>query len=452
MDNKRFKDYQEFEAFVLSVLRQKAAENEQIILTGNSATEAFRYQYIKYDMNRFYQYDAVAPNGFESIKQPVIFEFKFRPRSNLNSKDVKDAFLRFYSDNYIYIFITNTIVEDKTKIDLDRPNVIVWDKDIVDQWIDNYPIDFNNALSLQVIKSPDIASDVNNEDFELKSKSNILVVKKLIEANENFALVLGAGVSCDLGAKDWNGLLQHFKKHLSKEKIIMSPDEVCKRIGDTVLITAELCKDLYKNEKDFYWDIHNGIYCNHRTPGKLYEIDVIASIISKCKDGRNFRVLTYNYDDFLEKSLDKIGLPYTVIYNQFCTPSVKLPIYHAHGFFPQVNDKKDIQEVYYKSIVLTESNYNELYNHPYDWTISCQLSFFRENTCLFVGSSLSDPNIRRLMQIAKTKDKVHYAIMIKQKMSIKDLTIISNHFLKLGVEIIWVDDYPDIVSVLKSLY
>lgn len=264
-------------------------------------------------------------------------------------------------------------------------------------------------------------------------------------------MVLGAGVSCDLGAKDWSGLLRHFKKNLSKERIIMNPDDVCKRIGDTVLITAELCKDLYKNEKDFYWDIHNGIYCINRDPGKVYEIDVIASIISKCKDGRYFRVLTYNYDDFLEKSLDNIGLPYTVIFNQYCSPSSKLPIYHAHGFFPQIHDKKDIQEVYYKSIILTESNYNELYNHPYDWTISCQLSFFRENTCLFVGSSISDPNIRRLMQITKTKEKVHYAIMVKHKMSIKDLTIISNHFLKLGIEIIWVNDFPDIVSVLQSL-
>ena len=110
-----------------------------------------------------------------------------------------------------------------------------------------------------------------------------------------------------------------------------------------------------------------------------------------------------------------------------------------------------MQEEHYKSIVLTESNYNELYNHPYDWAISCQLSFFRENTCLFIGSSLSDPNIRRLLQITKSDIKVHYAIMAKNETASKDLSVISNHFLKMGVEIIWVDDYPDILDILDRL-
>lgn len=53
-----------------------------------------------------------------------------------------------------------------------------------------------------------------------------------------------------------------------------------------------------------------------------------------------------------------------------------------------------------------------------------QINKFRENTCLFIGSSLSDPNIRRLLDIAYkqkgNKRKHHYIFkqrINKQKLS-----------------------------------
>ena len=119
-------------------------------------------------------------------------------------------------------------------------------------------------------------------------------------------------------------------------------------------------------------------------------------------------------------------------------------------FFPQVNNKKELQKKHYDSIVLTESNYNDLYNHPYDWAIACQLSFFRENICLFIGSSLSDPNIRRLLQITKSNRKNHFAIMVRGKTKEEDLSVLSNHFSKIGVEIIWVDNYSNIIDAIEK--
>ena len=451
MEEKKFSNKQEFETFILSVIRQIAAKNGQIIQSSNSVDFNSTNQTIDNTMKDRHIYDAIAPYGFENINSPVVFEIKFSAKASLNLKNTLNPFKNLYKNTHL-ILITNTIINEEVGIyEKEYPNVIVWDKNIVDQWIVEYPVDYNNAISLKVVKEPALSLSLSDEDFSLKSKNNTTVMKKIIEANETFALVLGAGVSCDLGAKDWNNLLNNFKEKLLNEQSLQNPEDVCKRIGDTLLITAELCKDLYKNEKDFYWDIHNGIYSNPQPRGNRHEIDSIVRIILKCREGRNFRVLTYNYDDFLEKSLDEINVPYSVIYNQFCMPGKKLPIYHAHGFFPQVNKKGDMQDIYCKSIVLTESNYNDLYNHPYDWTIACQLSFFRENTCLFIGSSLSDPNIRRLLQISKTNDKVHYAIMAKRKTLPKDLSVISNHFLKMGVEIIWVEDYPDIVDVLEEL-
>jgi len=451
MDERRFANSQEFTTFVLAVIRQKAARFGQII-KGGEGTDFIDEDVNNAKLNKHRIYDAIAPIGFENIEQPVVFEFKYTTRTTLSLQNLINQYKDILNNNSCFILITNSTLDHNTKLsEEEHKKLIVWDRDTVDRWIAEFPVDYNNAISLKGIKETDLTLIIDDEDFHIKSENNLLVVKKTIDENESFALVLGAGVSCDLGAKDWNSLLNYLKDKLLKEQSILSPDDVCKRIGDTLLITAELCKDIYKSDIDFYWDIHNGIYSNSQPDRNRHEIDSIVDIILRCQKGKNFRILTYNYDDFLEKRLDRINVPYSVIYNQYCMPRRGIPIYHAHGFFPQVKKKADMQEEHYKSIVLTESNYNELYNHPYDWAISCQLSFFRENTCLFIGSSLSDPNIRRLLQITKSDIKVHYAIMAKNETASKDLSVISNHFLKMGVEIIWVDDYPDILDILDRL-
>ena len=100
---------------------------------------------------------------------------------------------------------------------------------------------------------------------------------------------------------------------------------------------------------------------------------------------------------------------------------------------------------------MTEENYNDLYNHPYSWQISSQLSFFRENVCLFVGCSLADPNLRRLLEMTKAEGKTHFAIMRNDLTTIKDLTVATSHFARLGVEVIWVNSFREITTVLNSL-
>ena len=60
-----------------------------------------------------------------------------------------------------------------------------------------------------------------------------------------------------------------------------------------------------------------------------------------------------------------------------------------------------------------EDDYNTMYNDAYAWQIGTQLSFFRENKCLFIGCSLTDPNIRRLIRMAEKERKKHFAIINK---------------------------------------
>lgn len=91
------------------------------------------------------------------------------------------------------------------------------------------------------------------------------------------------------------------------------------------------------------------------------------------------------------------------------------PISHIHGHLGREHSRDEW-------IVLTEHEYHTEYLNPYSWSNIQQLSAFRDTTCLFVGLSMSDPNLRRLLDAARSvgSAKRHYAIMCRT--SVEDVS------------------------------
>jgi hypothetical protein len=141
-------------------------------------------------------------------------------------------------------------------------------------------------------------------------------------------------------------------------------------------------------------------------------------------------------------------------------------------------------------ITLGEFVYHEQYGNTYSWNNIVQINKFRDKTCLFIGTSLTDPNIRRLLDIAKNQkkpNKYHYIFkkkinknwlkeainkMISDNPELKneknniDLKIdetidflieLKNRFEEkdsesLGVKTVWIEDYDkDISEILKKI-
>ena len=456
-----------FEFFIISVLRQIASVyNQEIIFDTIPPLDL-----ISANSNVHDSFDAIAPNGFEKHEGVVIFEFKSYSSSTKDDKNrILSALNGFaktikqmqISADVTGILITNLPVsqyfDDFNNLNkhLDNVNLKIWDQEVINNWIEEYPIDYSNALSLlpqsnsKNIKT--LAENITTNDFDEKSTNNIAAIKSIIESEDNFAFVLGAGISIDPGAQSWNSLLEQFADELHSKGIIDDSKKLSGKIGGSSLITAQMCKELYPNDSDYFWAIHQGLYADRKDISENFALYHIAKIASNCIEKSHFRILTYNYDNYLESYLEYFHIQYNSLYDSKCDINSKLSLYHVHGYLPQVKYKSYIQDRYKKSIYLTEENYNDLYNHPYSWQISSQLSFFRENICLFVGCSLADPNIRRLLEMTKKENRTHYAILTKDKMSTKDLIIASNHFARLGIEVIWVKDYSEISSKLRLLY
>ena len=63
-------------------------------------------------------------------------------------------------------------------------------------------------------------------------------------------------------------------------------------------------------------------------------------------------------------------------------------------------------------IILAEDDYHEELVAPYSWSNMLQSSLLTRSTCIFVGTSMTDPNLRRLLRSAfKVGRRFHYAIL-----------------------------------------
>lgn len=255
---------------------------------------------------------------------------------------------------------------------------------------------------------------------------------------------------------------------------------VFEEVGGSSLTTAQLCKDIWASEKTFAWQIHKSLYDAARDLDMNTELGEIARLAQRCQKDQNFRILSYNYDDFLEQYLAFLDVKCCSIfttkvrysngrdsadfYGMNGQPNQSLRLYHVHGFLPKVTTRDQLDMLHMRSICLTEADYNMLYNQPYSWPIASQLSFFRENTCLFIGCSLSDPNIRRLLEITAYNPPKHYAIFAMtykstdalgytttKQLTSKDRLQIENHFYRIGINILWLKDYSKIPAWLHDL-
>lgn len=335
-----------------------------------------------------------------------------------------------------------------------------WGKDKLEELVEVNRVYYSNSLDISRLYNNKNIDEIDELDFKTYRINTIKNLKSVVD-RKRISLVLGAGVSCSEGALSWKSLIANFESELNS-RCGINISQVLNKIGDSDLISAQLYRELL-TENTYYEIIFRSIYNNYKIPDKKYDTlaNCIACLIKKCAIARDFRVMTYNYDNYLEQYLDYYSVLYDVMFDSSNAQKGNIPIYHVHGYFPMIGYEKNSEQIkfdfshykgiYTDSIKLTEDDYNTMYNDAYKWQIGTQLSFFRENKCLFIGCSLTDPNIRRLIRMAEKERKKHFAIIYKGDMSIIDLVIATNHFSRMGVDVIWTSSYDECKDIIKGL-
>lgn len=347
------------------------------------------------------------------------------------------------------------------------------DDSILPSYLMNYQIiDFSQDIKLGLEKLVLLLSENKGridrkEEQELKEHNDknqtFTFVQQLSLALKSGELTLICGAGISIGAKipSWNDLLIDLLKTMIEKisnKKTISLNSINKDY-EPILSSSSLIMGKYLKTnlgQDFLPELRDTLYKNNPVTCDL--IKAIVEISRPQRDGKPLNsIITFNFDALIEENLEKNNVKFKAIDNEGIRNSpTELPIYHVHGYLPR---KGEISS--HTNVVFSEDAYHTQFIEPFSWSNLIQLNKLSQNTCLFVGLSLTDPNLRRLLDVACRKDPSNSLnhFIIKKTPNIKGSEQIDELMMfleeqdanELGLNVLWVKDFDEIGKLIRKL-
>ena len=300
---------------------------------------------------------------------------------------------------------------------------------------------------------PETSSDTTN--------ANVVSLSRALNMG-SLTLVCGAGVSIAAGIPMWGdlllSLLDSMIEKLSQEHSMGIQSgaalEFHKRYGASSLIVGKYLKNALG--KDFSHTVRDALYSTSARSSEM--VDGIVELSRPRREGKALdSIVTFNFDALIEENLDAARVPNIPIYTEAIKHRPReLPIYHVHGYLPRKGNVPEETE-----IVFSEDAYHGHFLDSFSWSNLIQLAKYSQNTCLFVGVSLTDPNLRRLLDVSwrKSPDKSRNHYIIRKLPEIGPDEKLNNlaRLLEeqdanlLGMNVVWVRAYEEIPQILKAI-
>lgn len=453
-----------FEKYILTLLSELAKSENKNLNVGYNNLRNLRHQW-----------DACAPQGLNDLQGPLAIEIKYISRFSSKRFDQIVKQLNEYLNSDINTFLLVTNVKDQTEINK-YPNITIWDGNKINEIAKKFPevsfqySDFHIPGFLEYSKKNKEREKLLDktvskyETFQYNSDKKYYIQKlKTAYNQDDLVLCLGAGVSIDEGLPNWERLIKSLIKDFLRSNYNKNIENLQNEINDEFgsfsnITLGRFIKKALKSK--FHYQLKKCLYEEYsRTHNSESLLDTVTDF---CRPVRGkfgiYSIITYNYDDLLEFYLEKKGVKHTVIYREYdVAEKDSLPIYHVHGFLPQ---KGRLDKQMKNSIVFDEEEYHYQYEKPFSWQNLTQLNLFKDKTVLFIGVSGTDPNLRRLLDIARaySKDDInHYAILKNHwDLNNKKLANIFRNmeedtFKELGINVIWYNDHPEINGIINEI-
>jgi hypothetical protein len=374
------------------------------------------------------------------------------------------------------------------------PTVVVWGWDRLAALLEQHPAVADEILQDDSIAGVKRALAVGPEDAEkqlyAEQRARLEELRKTYAAG-NLTLFLGAGVSQSKGLPNWNSLIDGLAVGLVMKElgdVDVSDDEIltlAKRVhelsGGSPLIAVRY---LRRGLASSFEDLESVLYrrSEQRDGGQPNLLEEIASACQPRRSKAGIRaVITFNFDDLLEEELEARRIAHRPVFRegQSADPD-ELPIYHVHGFLPR--DPISYQGIDPKQLAFSEEGYHRMFADPFHWSNLVQLNHLREGPCLMLGLSMSDPNLRRLLEVAARglDDPRHYAFMQRltldkflerkqaDRRADKDNAVTvrrgpaeaflrSHHslqedlFRELQIQVVWFEDFKELPGYVKAI-
>lgn len=283
--------------------------------------------------------------------------------------------------------------------------------------------------------------------YKNKNQSEQIVHLAILNKRGLLSLFIGAGISQGCGLPGWEDLVDRLKLVLKRQYRRVTDDALSNY--DTITQTRLLRTLLHNN---FNFEVAKALYSNS------YRISNTVNQIARCGIDR---ICTYNFDDILEEAFSTEGLEFNSLVTGDASNSNYngTIIYHVHGLLTANMPREECEN---QNIIFDETDFNQIYSGPYDWPNLIQISLLTRSSCLFIGMSMRDPNLRRLLDVYRSLNFTHkHYVILKSPLvgklgqSRKDAkaiqTAINFEFSTLNLEPIWIGDYEDIAKILRRI-
>lgn len=425
-------------------------------------------------------YDMVLPRGLAGTEEETKCIFQFVNVSKASKQNARDFYneatrkLNLFTGDDKVLLITNIVVPEEIR-DCFGQNILIWDKEDLlariepDASYAQYLINPKQALIEDVVTADQSVQQKNSE------REKYLKQAKAAFRSQDMVLFLGAGVSIDGGIPLWETLIKtlhiYMLNRLTKDKgLSFEQKNMIKKLAadnkmESPLMQMRYIKAAFSDE-EYYMLVHSALYGQKVN----LDTDLLNAIAKICTPQRAYCgikcIVTYNFDDLLERKFAQRDIRYNTISDEWERQTVdKLNVYHVHGYLPsdftQISDDPNL--------IFSEEDYHRVYRDSYSWSNLAQLSALRENTCLFIGCSLKDPNLRRLLDVAaRNGESPRHFAFLKREETVKkksdaaaykdvldlyqkiDNNIKTAYYKTLGLNIIWIDDYKEIPDILNG--
>jgi SIR2-like domain len=202
-------------------------------------------------------------------------------------------------------------------------------------------------------------------------------------------IVVGAGASMEANLPSWPALVGRLLRQLADERLDASiRDQWIDAVrSESLTAAAAVVEALSADEASFRDRVRAALYGG--LPTTAYQPQALAQQVAWLKRelGDAVRIATGNYDGLLEQALGEAGLEVHSYIQRRDEARGSAAVYHLHGRLIPAYPRTG-------RIVLSESDYARVQQER-----SWQDQFMREaldnSLCIFVGASLTDPNLIR---------------------------------------------------------
>jgi hypothetical protein len=329
--------------------------------------------------------------------------------------------------------------------------------------------------------------------------------------DKRLVLFLGAGVSIPYGIPSWNNLvlellfeqaantrrlgrmLPHYRRALASwmtDYFDYNPLVLARMVEQDARRRSQRkgAREPVDGTPIFLEKLRTQLYaeCKRPTNKQRTTLEAIGQLIERSKG--NLRcVVNFNFDGLLEEELERRRIQTISIFDGKRQHTGDFRIIHPHGFVPRIGP------IVREHVVFTENDYHQLTDRVFHWGLSEIVSELRHSTVLFIGLSMSDPSLRRLLDASRnSKIPPHWQLQLRHQVrdqekqaAMNDITnrasrwgqilgypeqkdepqlaealdaalqqadsYDSELFESMGVKTIWLDSYDDIPELLDHI-